>query len=110
MVLPGSRADDGTPDRARRRFLPAHLGGYAYLVVMLLCGIGLWVVVAGEWRTGVRWIAAALLGGGTARLVLPAGQAGMLGVRNRFTDASLLLAVGAALLLLAEDIPEQPGA
>lgn len=110
MVVPGSRADDGTPDRARRRFVPERVGGYVYLAVLAVCAIGIWIVVQGEWRTGIRWFSLGLAGGGAARLVLPASEAGMLGVRNRYVDAALMIAVGAALLVLASDIPEQPGA
>lgn len=110
MVVPGSRADDGTPDRARRRFLPERVGGYVYLAVLAVCAIGVWIVASGEWRTGIRWFSLALVGAGAARLILPDAEAGMLGVRNRFLDAGLLIAVGAVLLVLAGDIPEQPGA
>lgn len=109
MVVPGSRADDQGAGSPRRRWLPAHLGGYAYLAVLAAGAVGLWIVTTGDWRVGVRWMAAGLLGGAAVRLVLAERQAGMLAVRNRYVDAGALAAVGVALLLLASGIPEQPG-
>lgn len=110
MVVPGSRADDGTPDRARRRLVPERIGGFVYLVLLVLCGVGVVIAVQGDWRDGMRWFALALVGGGAARAVLPDAEAGMLGVRSRWLDAVLLVGAGVAMLVLAGDIPEQPGA
>lgn len=109
MVVPGSRADDGRPERPRR-FWPERVGGYVYLAALVVCAIGIWIVASGEWRTGMRWFSLALVGAGAARLLLPDKEAGMLGVRGRFLDSAILVTVGAVLLVLAGDIPEQPGA
>ncbi|HEY1135406.1 MAG TPA: DUF3017 domain-containing protein [Nocardioides sp.] len=94
----------------RRRLVPAHLGGYVYLLVVAVSAVALWVAVQDDWRTGIRWFSAALVAGGAARLVLPEGQAGMLAVRNRFLDAGVLVALGVTMFALATDIPDQPGA
>lgn len=69
--------------------------------------IGLASTVAGPWRTGVTWVGAGLLVGGTARLVLPERQAGMLRVRHKAEDVAMLLIAGVALIFLAWTIPNQ---
>ena len=66
------------------------------------------IAVTGDWRTGVRILAGALGFGGVLRLVMPAKDAGMLAVRNRYLDATLLIGAAIALALLAASIPEQP--
>jgi hypothetical protein len=102
--------DDVPPESAEpdgRRY-PSTIGGACYLVVLVVCGVGLGIVARGDWRLGVRWIASSLLLAALARLVLPASQAGMLAVRRRFVDAGLLLAVGAVLWFLSVTIPNQP--
>jgi hypothetical protein len=43
-----------------------------------------------------------------ARLVLPDHDAGMLRVRNKALDATILIAMGIAILFLAGTIPDQP--
>ncbi|MDT9592772.1 DUF3017 domain-containing protein [Nocardioides zeae] len=110
MVVPGSRADEGGSESPRRRFVPERVGGFVYLAVLVACAVGVWIVVGGDWRTGIRWFSLALVAGGVARLVLPEAESGMLGVRGRYLDAALLVGVGAVMLVLAGDIPEQSGA
>ena len=70
--------------------------------------VGLAIVTRGDWRLGVRWIAAALVLAAMARLVLPSPQAGMLAVRRRTVDVVILVGVGAALWFLSSSIPNQP--
>jgi hypothetical protein len=43
------------------------------------------------------------------RLVLPARDAGMLAVRHRAIDVTVLAALGGLIWFLAGDIPDQPG-
>jgi Protein of unknown function (DUF3017) len=50
-------------------------------------------------RGGTLVIAGALLAGSVARLVLPAGKAGMLGSRRRLVDVAVLGALGVGLLV-----------
>ncbi|MGA8246129.1 MAG: DUF3017 domain-containing protein, partial [Nocardioides sp.] len=62
----------------------------------------------GDWRLGVKWIAAALGVAALVRLVLPVRDAGMLAVRRRAVDVLLLALVGIALWFLSSTIPNQP--
>ncbi len=100
-------ADASSDDDARR--YPSTIGGAFYLLVLAGTGVGMGIVVWGDWRTGVRWIGAALVFGALVRLVLPSRDAGMLAVRSKWLDALLLSGVGSALFFLAETIPNQPG-
>jgi hypothetical protein len=92
-----------------RRF-PSTLGGMVYLLVVAASAIGLIIVALGPWRRGVDLIGAALLAGALARVFLPDGNAGMLRVRrSRWADVLVMGGVGAALIVLASVIPNQPG-
>ena len=90
-----------------RRY-PSTVGGALYLLVVGVSVVGLAIVTRGDWRLGVRWIAAALVLAAMARLVLPSPQAGMLAVRRRTVDVVILVGVGAALWFLSSSIPNQP--
>ena len=70
--------------------------------------VGLWITARGDWRLGVRWLAVSLLVAAGLRLVLPARDAGMLAVRRRWVDVTLLTVVGVSLLVLTATIPDQP--
>ena len=87
---------------------PSTLGGVIYLAVLVMGLVGIAIASTGAWRTGVSWLAAALIGGATARLILPDGNAGMLRVRRKWLDALALAVVGAVLIFLVSSIPEQP--
>lgn len=97
--------DPGPPPRKRR---PQTLGGAVYLAVLAVSAVAILVVVLGDWRVGVRVMAAGLVAAGAARLLLPRGEAGMLAVRPRALDVTLLVLVGALLWWLAGSIPDQP--
>jgi hypothetical protein len=90
-----------------RRY-PSTIGGACYLAVLSAAGIGLGIVSNGNWRLGVKWVAASLVAAALARLVLPAPQAGMLAVRRRVIDVSLLAGVGVVLWFLSVTIPNTP--
>lgn len=109
MSLP---APEGEPEPVSaedggRRY-PSTIGGAFYLVVLAVTGIGVGIVTTGAWRVGVRWIAGALICAAIVRAVLPARDAGMLAVRRRWLDCLMLAGVGAALIVLAGSIPDQP--
>ncbi len=91
-----------------RRY-PSTIGGAFYLLVLVVAAVGIAIVWSGDWRLGIRCLAGGLCFAALLRLVLPARDAGMLAVRNRFFDAILLGGVGAAILFLATTIPNQPG-
>jgi hypothetical protein len=100
-VLPESAEPKG------RRY-PSTVGGACYLLMVTVSVVGLGIVTRGDWRLGVRWIAAALFLAALTRLVLPAPQAGMLAVRRRSVDVVILAGVGVALWFLSASIPNQP--
>jgi len=88
---------------------PSTLGGVIYLCVLVAALVGVGIAATGAWRTGVSWLAIALIGAAVARVVLPDDNAGMLRVRRKSLDAAILTSAGVALLLLAWTIPNQPG-
>jgi Protein of unknown function (DUF3017) len=90
-----------------RRY-PSTIGGMIYLLVLGGSAVGLGIVTQGNWRLGVKWIAAALLCAAAVRLLIPAPQAGMLAVRRRAVDVAILAALGVALWFLSTSIPNQP--
>jgi hypothetical protein len=95
------------PEEGPRRY-PSTIGGGLYLVALLGVGVGLIVVMIGDWRFGVRFVAGSLLFAAVCRLLLPTRHAGMLAVRNRWFDSVLLTLLGVGLLVLAGTIPNQP--
>jgi hypothetical protein len=100
--------EEAALDADDRRY-PSTIGGVFYLLVLVTGAIGIAIVWSGDWRLGIRCLAAGLCVAALLRLVLPARDAGMLAVRHRFFDAVLLGGVGAALFFLAATIPNQPG-
>jgi hypothetical protein len=92
---------------AERRY-PSTIGGAFYLGVLALAAIGIALVWAGDWRIGIQCLAAGLCFAAVMRLVLPVKDAGMLAVRNRLLDATLLAGAGIAIFFLLTTIPNQP--
>jgi len=102
--------DDVPPESAEphgRRY-PSTIGGLFYLVALGISAIGLGIVTQGDWRLGIKWMAAALVTAALARLVIPAPQAGMLAVRRRAIDVVILAGLRVALWCLSTSIPSQP--
>ncbi len=81
----------------------AQLPTLAVLTVVAAGLVGSGVLHA--WRVGSVVVGLGLLLGGALRLTLPARQAGLLAVRSRAVDATVLLVLGFALVLLADSIP-----
>lgn len=94
-------------DEGRR--YPSTLGGLVYLLVVAVSIAGIGIVAFGPWRRGVALIGVALLIGAAMRLTLREKDAGMLRVRGRIEDVIMLSGVGTALIVLASNIPNQPG-
>jgi hypothetical protein len=89
---------------------PQTHGGVIYLCVLAASVVGLGVVRAGAWRTGLSWIGVALLAAAAARLVLSERGAGMLRVRRKWSDVLMLTVAGVGLIVLTVVVPNQPGA
>ena len=82
--------------------------GLRQVPVALVLGVvllGLLAVTAHAWRHGTQVIGAALVLGAVLRIALPARQAGLLVVRSRVFDATILLVLGVGLVGLATSIP-----
>jgi hypothetical protein len=89
----------------KRRY-PSTIGGAFYLAILAITVASVVIVVSGHWRGGIHWLAGALLAGSVLRFVLPERDAGMLAVRNRWLDGSLLAIFGGVLWFLATTLPD----
>jgi hypothetical protein len=78
-------------------------------LVLAAALVGLGIVLAGAWRTGVGWIGAGLLVAAMARLVLAEEAAGMLRVRRKWSDVLMLSVAGVTLIVLSVVVPNQNG-
>jgi len=87
---------------------PQTVGGLVYLAVVAAALVGLGILAAGAWRTGLSWIGAGLLLAAFFRLVLSERGAGMLRVRRRWSDVAMLVVAGVGLIVLAVVVPNQP--
>ena len=107
---PEPEEDPGDPERRPVTEIkkPSTVGGVIYLCVLGAAVAGGVIAATGPWRTGVSWLAFALLAAAAARLALPDHDAGMLRVRGKILDAGILIAMGVAILVLAATIPDQP--
>ena len=79
------------------------------LAVLATVATGLAVGALVAWRAGAVIVGLALLLAAGLRLSLRERQAGFLVVRSRGFDAAVLLALGFALVALANTIPEGGG-
>lgn len=85
--------------RAAARELPL-------LIVIALLTVGLlFVALLDRWRLGSLLMGLALCIGAIFRLSLPPRQAGMLVVRSKVIDATVLLVLGFGLVVLGNTIP-----
>ena len=92
---------------ASRRRYPSTFGGLVYLGVVLTSAVGLALVAFGPWRRGVALVGCALVFAAAMRLVIREDDAGMLRVRSRWFDVTVLAGVGISLIALAANIPDQ---
>lgn len=90
----------------RRRY-PSTLGGLVYLGVVVTTVVGLALVAFGPWRRGMALVGFALVFAAAMRLVIREDDAGMLRVRSRWFDVTVLAGVGISLIALAANIPDQ---
>jgi hypothetical protein len=90
----------------RRRY-PSTFGGLIYLVVVVSTVAGLVMVAFGPWRRGVALVGFTLVFAASMRLVTKEDEAGMLRVRSRWFDVTVLAGVGVSLIALAANIPDQ---
>lgn len=101
-----------TEVRRRRRRAPGHKGGaphwlarLPYMIVLSGAAVGLLLCSFHYFRKGTVLIAAALLFGALARLLLPESQLGMLAVRSRSIDCWTLVFLGEAVAFVSLSVP-----
>lgn len=108
QLVDGDEVDAAEEERRSRRY-PSTIGGMFYLAILAATVGGLVTVALGSWRVGTQIVGGSLLAAAAIRLALRPHDAGMLAVRHKLVDALLLIAVGAAVIVLAVTIPNQPG-
>lgn len=106
-LVDGALPEGETPGEPRR--YPSTIGGMFYLLVLTVALVGVGLVATGSWRSGVKVIGGSLLLAAAVRLVLSDRDAGMLAVRHKSIDVTLLVVVGMVMVFLAGSIPNQPG-
>ena len=89
----------------RRRPYAARVTQLPALAVITVCAAGLAVAAFVDWELGAFVLGLGLLIGAGLRLTLPVRAAGWLAVRTRGLDAAILLALGFAVVALANTIP-----
>ena len=75
------------------------------LVVLGVVALGLVLGALVDWRTGAALVGVALLLAAALRMTLSARRAGLLVVRTRPFDATVLLVLGFAVVALALAVP-----
>lgn len=107
-------ASSAPPDEGEQpeepRTYPSTIGGAIYLVILACAAGAIAIATLADWRFGVKMLGCCLCAAALTRLALSDANAGMLKVRNKYLDATLLTVVGAALIFLAITVPNQPGA
>jgi hypothetical protein len=98
--------DEAFPEEPRR--YPSTIGGAFYLSILAVAGTALFITYRHDWRLGIQILGGSCLAAALIRLVLANRDAGMLAVRNRFIDVSLLTGMGIVLIVLATTIPDMP--
>lgn len=94
------------PREGEARRYPSTIGGACYLAILGVVVIAFVIVSTGRWRTGIHWLAGALVVAAALRSCLRSRDAGMLAVRGRWFDAGLLLVAGVALWILGTSVPD----
>ncbi|MET4164857.1 hypothetical protein ABID74_003746 [Gordonia terrae] len=97
---PGGRTR-ASADRTRLREMLVQL---PYLLVMVGVLVAALLVMFDRWRRGSFVFGAALLVGAVLRAFIPSSQAGLLQVRGKTFDVTVMATVGGVMLWLAASI------
>jgi hypothetical protein len=89
----------------RRPLLAGFLRQWPLLVVIVSVGIGLLLVAADRWRSGLVVMGLAVVLAGVLRLLLPVRTVGFLAVRSRPVDVALTIGAGLVVAVIALAIP-----
>jgi hypothetical protein len=87
--------------RMSRGGLPRWVRQVPYACVLVGLAAGLAVEATGHFKKGSLLVGAAVLFGALARLVLPAGQVGLLATRKRAIDVLILVGFAVAITVVA---------
>lgn len=99
-----TRSGSGTHGPADGSRLRAVLVQLPYLLVMLGVLAAALLVMFDRWRRGSFVFGAALLVGAVLRAFIPSSQAGLLQVRGKTFDVTVMVTVGGVMLWLAASI------
>ncbi|WP_298131323.1 DUF3017 domain-containing protein [Micropruina sp.] len=91
-------------ERPPKTFVQQVLGQWPLASVLLGVLVGLIVVATSHWRTGSTLIGLSITMGGLFRL-LPNRRVGLLAVRNKAVDTTVLLVIGVGITVLAWAVP-----
>ena len=91
-------------ERPPKTFVQQVLGQWPLASVLLGVFAGLIVVATSHWRTGSTLIGLSITMGGLFRL-LPNRRVGLLAVRNKAVDTTVLLVIGVGITVLAWAVP-----
>lgn len=75
------------------------------LACLAVLGVGVGYAAFGHWRRAALMVAGALLLGAALRLLLPRQRAGLLVVRRRWIDVTVMASLGAAITIVASVVP-----
>ncbi|TYQ10947.1 UNVERIFIED_ORG: Protein of unknown function (DUF3017) [Gordonia westfalica J30] len=101
---PGDGHHDAAPGPEPVQGVRAVLVQIPYLLVMLGVLAAALLVMFDRWRRGSFVFGTALLVGALLRAFIPASQAGLLQVRGKLFDVSVMATVGGVMLWLATSI------
>ena len=92
----------GRPDKPAESYPlnPVPVGAVVLVMVMSMVA-----AVLGHWRWASALMAAALLLGAALRLILPRSVAGLLVIRRRWIDVTVMAALGVSTLVMAMIVP-----
>ncbi len=78
---------------------------WSLLAVLVVFAIGVLLIVNWHWRRGSVLIGGSVLLAGVLRLVLPPKWVGLLQVRSKALDTTLLLGMGLTIIVLGLTVP-----
>lgn len=96
---------ESTPKRSASTHAREYDSPWALTCVLAGVVAAIITTATGHWLGGSMIFAASVMGAGLLRLVLPAHCAGLLVVRRRWVDVTILLGLGAVMMLVALLVP-----
>ena len=101
----GAEGGVSTPKRSASAHAREYDSPWALTCVLAGVVAAIITTATGHWLGGSMIFAASVMGAGLLRLVLPAHCAGLLVVRRRWVDVTILLGLGAVMMFVALLVP-----